>query len=92
MQAADQAREETADGQKTALNPKKKLPFPLTERRQLSHNVFLFRFGLPSGEHSLGLPVGQHVFIYGKVRCHHWSNDPAAWPISCKMWGCQCHL
>ena len=33
----------------------------------MSHNVFLFCFGLPSEEHSLGLPGGQHVFIYGKV-------------------------
>ena len=59
--------EEHTDGKKTGLVPKKKVAFPLTERIQLSHNVFLFRFGLPSEEHTLGLPVGQHVFIYGKV-------------------------
>ena len=67
-QVAEQARKENAEGKLTALHPKRKLPFPLTERKQLSHNVFLFRFGLPSEEHTLGLPVGQHVFIYGKVR------------------------
>ena len=68
LQKEEKVQEENADGKLTSLHPKKKIAFPLTERIQLSHNVFLFRFGLPSEEHTLGLPVGQHVFIYGKVR------------------------
>lgn len=47
-----------------ALNAKKKLPFALSEIIELSHNVRLFRFVLPSPNHKLGLPVGQHMFLY----------------------------
>ena len=50
-----------------ALNPKKKIPFALTERIELSHNTRLFRFALQSPRHRLGLPIGQHMFFYCKV-------------------------
>ena len=50
-----------------ALNPKKKLEFPLIERIALTHNVVKLRFGLPSRDHKFGLPVGKHVFLYAKV-------------------------
>jgi len=50
-----------------ALNPKKKLDFPLIEKKILSHNVIKMRFGLPSKDHKFGLPVGKHVFLYAKV-------------------------
>ena len=53
---------------KYALNPKKKLPFKLKEKIMLSHNTRLFRFALQSPEHRLGLPIGQHMFFYAKVR------------------------
>ena len=75
MQKEAKVQDEHADGKLTSLHPKKKIAFPLTKRVQLSHNVFLFRFGLPSQEHTLGLPVGQHVFIYGKV---------ASWASGCR--------
>ena len=52
---------------KSALNPKKKLPFKLKEKLMLSHNTRLFRFALQSPEHRLGLPIGQHMFFYAKV-------------------------
>ena len=51
-----------------ALNPKKKIPFKLVDKIQLSHNSRLFRFALQSPKHKLGLPVGQHMFFYCKVR------------------------
>ena len=51
-----------------ALNPKKKIPFALTEKIELSHNTRLFRFALQSPRHKLGLPIGQHMFFYCKVR------------------------
>lgn len=38
-------------GDLVALNPRKKLAVKLIERRELSHNVRLFRFGLPSPQH-----------------------------------------
>ena len=50
-----------------ALNPKKKIPFKLVDKIQLSHNSRLFRFALQSPKHKLGLPVGQHMFFYCKV-------------------------
>ena len=40
---------------------------PLLEKIQLSHDTFLFRFGLPSKSHILGLPVGKHFKIFGKM-------------------------
>lgn len=54
-------------GLKKALNPKKKIPFALKEKKMLSHNTRLFRFALQSPEHQLGLPIGQHMFFYCKV-------------------------
>ena len=50
-----------------ALNPKKKVPFELVEKIELSSNTRLFRFALQSPTHRLGLPVGQHMFFYAKV-------------------------
>ncbi|RYH23433.1 hypothetical protein EON65_17770 [archaeon] len=35
--------------------------FPLIEIEDISHDVKRFRFGLPSPQHRLGLPVGQHI-------------------------------
>lgn len=54
------------EGPAIALNPRKKQKFRLIEKRELSHNVRLFRFELQSPEHKLGLPCGKHVYIYGK--------------------------
>lgn len=36
---------------------------PLVEKEALSHDTRLFRFALPSPEHVLGLPVGQHISL-----------------------------
>lgn len=36
---------------------------PLIDKEILSHDTRRFRFGLPSNEHVLGLPTGQHVSI-----------------------------
>lgn len=37
------------------------LNLPLIKKEKLSHDVCLFRFGLQSPEHVLGLPIGQHI-------------------------------
>ena len=39
---------------------------PLESRTELSHDTRLLRFALPTKEHRLGLPVGQHLFLKGK--------------------------
>ena len=54
-------------GSPVALNPKKKIEFPLIEKEYITHNVLRLRFGLPTESHRFGLPVGKHVFVYAKV-------------------------
>ena len=49
-----------------ALNPREKLAMPLVEKEILSESVRRFRFGLPSKDHVLGLPVGKHFFVSGR--------------------------
>ncbi|XP_062856880.1 NADH-cytochrome b5 reductase 2 isoform X2 [Trichomycterus rosablanca] len=34
---------------------------------EISHDTKRFRFGLPSSQHVLGLPIGQHVYLSAKV-------------------------
>jgi len=49
------------------LDPKKWVALPLIEREELSHDTRRFRFGLPSPQHRLGLPVGQHIFLKATI-------------------------
>lgn len=42
-----------AAGELVALDPRKKIPFKLAEKIELSHNVRLFRFALQSPEHKV---------------------------------------
>ena len=35
--------------------------FPLIDKEEISHDVRRFRFALPSKEHIMGIPIGQHV-------------------------------
>jgi nitrate reductase (NAD(P)H) len=51
--------------QLVALNPREKIKVALSEREELTHNTRRFRFALPTPDHKLGLPVGQHLFISG---------------------------
>ena len=48
---------------KALTDPTAKVALPLIEREELSHDTHLFRFGLQSPEHILGLPVGQHIAL-----------------------------
>lgn len=57
----------TAMQESVALNPKKKIDFPLIEKTVLTHNVVRLKFGLPSRTQKFGLPVGKHIFVYAKV-------------------------
>ncbi|XP_014211055.1 NADH-cytochrome b5 reductase 2 isoform X2 [Copidosoma floridanum] len=49
------------------VDPKVKYALPLIEKQILSHDTRLYRFGLPSSEHVLGLPIGQHVHLSANV-------------------------
>jgi nitrate reductase (NAD(P)H) len=49
------------------LDPKAYVTLPLSKRIELSHDTRLFRFSLPTEEHDLGLPVGQHLFIRADI-------------------------
>lgn len=40
-----------------------KYSLPLIEKEEISHDTRRFRFGLPSSEHILGLPTGQHIYL-----------------------------
>ncbi|XP_016069450.1 PREDICTED: NADH-cytochrome b5 reductase 2 [Miniopterus natalensis] len=51
----------------TLQNPEAKYPLPLIEKEQISHNTRRFRFGLPSPEHVLGLPVGNYVHLLANI-------------------------
>ena len=48
---------------KLLQNPQEKYSVPLIEKEEISSDTRRFRFGLPSSEHVLGLPTGQHVYI-----------------------------
>ncbi|XP_077424664.1 NADH-cytochrome b5 reductase 2 [Vanacampus margaritifer] len=51
----------------TLLDPMVKYPLKLIDKQEISHDTKKFRFGLPSSDHILGLPVGQHVYLSAKV-------------------------
>nr|CAG4651253.1 EOG090X0BKI [Simocephalus serrulatus] len=52
---------------KALLDPQTKYPMKLVERHVISHDTRRFRFALPSSQHVLGLPVGQHVYLSARV-------------------------
>ncbi|XP_055316933.1 NADH-cytochrome b5 reductase 2 isoform X2 [Sitodiplosis mosellana] len=59
------------DGKKkkltTLLGPTQKVMLPLIEKEEISHDTKRFRFGLPSSEHVLGLPIGQHIHLIATI-------------------------
>jgi len=40
-----------------------KYPLKLIDKEVISHDTRRFKFALPSAEHILGLPVGQHIYL-----------------------------
>ncbi|PSR83782.1 NADH-cytochrome b5 reductase 1 [Coniella lustricola] len=48
---------------KKSLKPTIFQEFELKEKTILSHNTAIYRFNLPSPNHILGLPIGQHISI-----------------------------
>lgn len=44
-----------------------KYSLPLIQKDIISHDTRKFRFGLPTPNHVLGLPIGQHVHLTAKI-------------------------
>lgn len=44
-----------------------KYSLPLIEKEVISHDTRRFRFGLPSPNHILGLPIGQHIHLTARI-------------------------
>lgn len=51
----------------TLIDPNEKYMLPLLEREEISHDTRRFRFQLPSENHVLGLPVGQHIHLIATI-------------------------
>ncbi|XP_022913199.1 NADH-cytochrome b5 reductase 2 isoform X2 [Onthophagus taurus] len=51
----------------TLEDPQNKYQLPLIEKEEISHDTRRFRFGLPSNNHVLGLPIGQHIQLSAKI-------------------------
>ncbi|ENN82481.1 hypothetical protein YQE_01144, partial [Dendroctonus ponderosae] len=55
-------------GRKVLLeDPQVKYQLPLIEKTDISHDTRNLRFGLPSKDHVLGLPIGQHIHISARI-------------------------
>ncbi|XP_069967690.1 NADH-cytochrome b5 reductase 3 isoform X2 [Bactrocera oleae] len=52
---------------RTLVDPNDKYQLPLIVKEVLSHDTRRFRFGLPSNQHVLGLPVGQHIHLIATI-------------------------
>ena len=48
---------------KALTNPSAQKEFPLIQKDQISHDTYLFKFGLPTPESVLGIKVGEHILI-----------------------------
>jgi len=51
----------------TLVDPNVKYPLKLVYKEDISHDTRLFRFALPSKEHVLGLPTGQHIYLSCRI-------------------------
>ncbi|XP_049626631.1 NADH-cytochrome b5 reductase 1 [Suncus etruscus] len=55
------------NGLVTLLDPNEKYRLRLIDKTTVSHNTKRFRFALPTRDHILGLPVGQHVYLSANI-------------------------
>uniref|UniRef100_A0A452V3M3 cytochrome-b5 reductase n=1 Tax=Ursus maritimus TaxID=29073 RepID=A0A452V3M3_URSMA len=51
----------------TLESPDVKYPLRLIDKEVISHDTRRFRFALPSPQHILGLPVGQHIYLSARI-------------------------
>ncbi|BES90784.1 NADH-cytochrome b5 reductase [Nesidiocoris tenuis] len=52
---------------KTLVDSTAKVSLKLIEKDVISHDTTKFRFELPTSEHTLGLPIGQHIFLSATI-------------------------
>lgn len=62
-----EAASKTSSQKRTLLDPNEKYYLPLIEKEEISHDTRRFRFGLPSPDQVLGLPVGQHIHLIATI-------------------------
>ncbi|NWU91930.1 NB5R3 reductase, partial [Upupa epops] len=51
----------------TLVDPEVKYALRLIDKEEVSHDTRRFRFALPSIDHVLGLPVGQHIYLSARI-------------------------
>lgn len=51
----------------TLVDSTKKYHLPLIEKYEISHDTKRFRFGLPTSDHIMGLPIGQHIHLIADI-------------------------
>uniref|UniRef100_K7FTU8 NADH-cytochrome b5 reductase n=2 Tax=Pelodiscus sinensis TaxID=13735 RepID=K7FTU8_PELSI len=51
----------------TLEDPEVKYPLRLIDKEDISHDTRRFRFALPTREHVLGLPIGQHIYLSARI-------------------------
>ncbi|XP_069133885.1 NADH-cytochrome b5 reductase 3-like isoform X2 [Argopecten irradians] len=51
----------------TLEDPNTKYSLKLIDKEEISHDTRRFRFALPTPEHILGLPVGQHIYLTARM-------------------------
>ncbi|NXP14396.1 NB5R3 reductase, partial [Thinocorus orbignyianus] len=51
----------------TLKDPEVKYALRLIDKEEVSHDTRRFRFALPSTDHILGLPVGQHIYLSTRI-------------------------
>uniref|UniRef100_A0A915PTK4 Cytochrome-b5 reductase n=1 Tax=Setaria digitata TaxID=48799 RepID=A0A915PTK4_9BILA len=66
----------------TLVDSEATYPLPLILKETVSHDTRKFRFKLPSDEHVLGLPVGQHIHLSAKI---YFKNVDPKFPDGGKM-------
>ncbi|XP_070154657.1 NADH-cytochrome b5 reductase 3 isoform X2 [Polyergus mexicanus] len=49
------------------VDPLVKYSLPLIQKDIISHDTRRFRFGLPTSNHILGLPIGQHIHLTARI-------------------------
>lgn len=60
-------RDQPSGPLKTLVDPNEKYFLPLVEKEEISHDTRKFRFSLPSSDHILGLPIGQHIHLSATI-------------------------
>uniref|UniRef100_A0A8C0FQ50 NADH-cytochrome b5 reductase n=1 Tax=Bubo bubo TaxID=30461 RepID=A0A8C0FQ50_BUBBB len=51
----------------TLKDPEVKYALRLIDKEEVSHDTRRFRFALPSIDHVLGLPIGQHIYLSARI-------------------------